>query len=407
MKNKNINRRSFLKTVTATGLGSFIISKDAIAEDKKAKIIDPNAPTKPKLPQVPRRKLGKTGAEVSSLALGGGINFLENQLLLKKSLDWGVNYWDTADCYSGGKSELGIGKFFGKFPKRRKEIFLVTKSDKRDSAGIQGLLERSLERMKTDYIDLYFLHGVKSPDDFTDDVKAWAEKAKKSGKIKLFGFSTHSNMAECLTTASELGWIDAIMPRYNFRFMNDDEMKKAVELCHKAGIGITAMKTQAYKEESETEKQLSAHFMQKGYTEHQAKIKAVWQDPRIASICSAMPNVAILVANVAAALDKTKLAASDMQALGKYAQATCSGYCTGCSGICQQACPEMPYISDIMRHMMYYNNYSQRDEARELFAQLPVSPKEMLNADYAIAEARCPQGMPIAKLMAEAVKKLA
>ena len=106
MKNKNINRRSFLKTVTATGLGSFIISKDAIAEDKKAKIIDPNAPTKPKLPQVPRRKLGKTGAEVSSLALGGGINFLENQLLLKKSLDWGVNYWDTADCYSGGKSEL-------------------------------------------------------------------------------------------------------------------------------------------------------------------------------------------------------------------------------------------------------------------------------------------------------------
>jgi hypothetical protein len=60
---------------------------------------EPDAPEKPQpsgLPQVPKRKLGKTGVEVPCLSLGGTINLLENQIMLKKALEWGVTYWDTS-----------------------------------------------------------------------------------------------------------------------------------------------------------------------------------------------------------------------------------------------------------------------------------------------------------------------
>jgi aryl-alcohol dehydrogenase-like predicted oxidoreductase len=111
-----------------------------------------------------------------------------NQLLLRQAVKWGVTYWDTADCYEGGRSERGVGKFFGKYPETRKKIFLVTKSDARDPGGMTRLLNRSLERMKTDYVDLYFVHGISSIDELDDDTRAWAKKAKAEVKIKFFGF---------------------------------------------------------------------------------------------------------------------------------------------------------------------------------------------------------------------------
>ena len=118
------------------------------------------------------------------------------------------------------------------------------------------LLNQSLERMKTETIDLYFVHGIRGIDELNQETKAWAEKAKAAGKIKFFGFSTHSNMEECLLAAAKLGWIDGIMMTYNFRLMHQEAMKSAVDACVKAGIGLTAMKTQgggSVNMESETE----------------------------------------------------------------------------------------------------------------------------------------------------------
>jgi predicted aldo/keto reductase-like oxidoreductase len=68
----------------------------------------------------------------------------------------------------------------------------------------------------------------------------------------------------------------------------------------------------------------------------------------------------------------------------------------------------MPYIAEVMRYLMYYKSYGDTDRARELFARLPASARARLeNADYSTAEARCPQRMPIARLMTEAARKLA
>jgi len=160
--------------------------------------------------------------------------------------------------------------------------------------------------------------------------------------------------------------------------------------------------------ETEQDKKLIGNFTKKGFTVEQAKIKVALQDKSFGSVCVGMGNVTVLNSNVAAVLDKTELSQADMEVFKEYAAATCSGYCAGCSDICNAALTETSYVSDIMRYLMYYNSYGDMDRARELFAQIPYSVRSrLLSTDYSAAEARCPQRMPIAKLVAEAVSKLA
>jgi predicted aldo/keto reductase-like oxidoreductase len=405
----NINRRDFLKVASSAGLAGMLAST-ALGADANAPQADPNAKkedARPKYQPVGTRKLGKTGLVVPILNLGGIVDFRDNQMLLRRALDWGVNYWDTAHGYVNGNSEIGIGKFFEKHPELRKDVIIVTKSGARDAAGAMEHLKTSLQRMQTTYIDIFYLHGLDKPEQLNDELKNFAKSAKEKGLIKFYGFSTHSNMAACLDAAAKLDWIDVIMTTYNFREMLRPEMNAAVDACHKAGIGLVAMKTQAKGPGEESEKKLIDHFMQRGFTEHQAKIKAVWQDERFATICSAMPNVAILVSNVAAALDKTKLTQADMQVLREYAAATCSGYCAGCAEICEQAAENMP-VRDIMRFAMYHDSYGMREHAKSEFAGLSSDIRNRLvEVDYTRAQDMCPHGLQIGQIIRDTVTKLA
>jgi predicted aldo/keto reductase-like oxidoreductase len=419
MKDKRIDRRDFLKTIGATGLGSVLGSAQL-----KAGAAEPNTcekPKKPEAPELPKRKLGKTGVEVPVLALGGDFNFVDEQMRLQEALDWGVNYWDTAHFYGRGNSERGIGKFLAKDPEIRKKLFIATKaSGAKNTEEVQQRLQTSLERMHTDYVDLYYgVHMLGDPARLTDELRQWAENAKKRKVIRLFGVSTHSNMAECLAAVAKLDWIDAVMTSYNFRLMQDSKMQRAIEACHKAGVGLVAMKVQGHGQtahwvdprcdiETEEDKKLVEHFLKRGFTKGQAKIKVVLQDERFSSACVAMDDVAIVASNVAAALDKTKLSQADFDIFKEYSQATCSGYCAGCANICGAAVPDAPCISEVMRYLMYYNSYGRKAKAKELFAQIPTDMREKLpRLDYSRAEARCPQHLPISELMAEAVNKLA
>jgi len=357
---------------------------------------------------VPTRPFGKTGAQVSILGLGGMFDIPSNQLVLRQALKWGVTYWDTADCYEGGRSERGIGSFFAKYPEARNKVFLVSKSDSRDPSGMTRLLDRSLERMKTDYIDLYFVHGISGIDELNKSIKAWAQKAKAEGKIKFFGFSSHSNMEECMLEAAKLGWIEGIMMTYNYRIMQKTEMKEAVAACKEAGIGLTAMKTQGgWSFGSSSAAKLVDTFIAKGFTDAQAKLKAVWTNPNIASICSQMPNITILMSNVAAAMDKTKLSAGDWRLLDQYARETASNYCAGCSNICETALGGAIPVAKVMRYLMYYDSYGDRHRARSLYGQLSSQVRARIGSfDYSLAERRCPQGMAIGRLMKRAEQLL-
>ena len=235
------SRRDFFKITGAAGIGSAIASIENVAG---ASAPADSSDSGPKL--VPTRPFGKTGEHVSMLSFGGSQNLKSKQLLLRQAFKMGVTYWDTAEMYSGGKSEQAMGKYFAKYPDDRKKIFLVSKARTSDPEELSLNLYQSLERLKTDYVDLYFVHMVKNvKEQLTQAVKTWAEKAKAEEKIRFFGFSTHKNMENSLLEGAKLGWIDGIMTTYNYRLMNTNDMKRAVDVCAEAGIGLTAMKTQA------------------------------------------------------------------------------------------------------------------------------------------------------------------
>jgi len=402
-ENEN-SRRTFLKAAGAVGAGSIIASLAPFvnASDKVSskKNVSMTMPTRP---------FGKTGVNVSMLSLGGVLG-MSDLIVFRQAMKMGVTYWDTADSYGRGKNEKAIGKYFAKFPNDRKKVFLVTKAATSDPEKLTEKLNTSLHRMNTSYVDMYFIHYVKNvKDELTSEVKAWAEKAKAEGKIRLFGFSAHKNMENSMLAAAKLGWIDGIMMSYNYRLMVKDEMKRAVDACVKAGIGLTAMKTQAaflayfyatIGSKTDDALNMIESFLKKGYTEEQAKLKVVWENPNIASICSAMPNMTILQANAAAALNENKLSLRDKQLFERYAQRTASGYCAGCADICESAVDFRVPISDVLRCSMYYNSYRDRDKALALFNTLPAENKSnILITDYSKAEQFCPQKIQISKVL--------
>ena len=129
-------------------------------------------------------------------------------------------------------------------------------------------------------------------------------------------------------------------------------------------------------DDTEGEVQLAGRFLKKGFTTYQAKLLAIWEDKRIAAICSQMPNVTVLRANAAASLDRTALSAADRQALREYAQATAGCYCAGCATLCEEALSGAAPVADIMRGLMYARCHGDRDLARQTLAQaLPHGPE--------------------------------
>ena len=399
-KSKKLNRRGFFKKAAAIGLGATVGGPSLLRpRQTSAQITIPKEP-------VSRRPFGRSGIMVSTLSLGGMFDLLNNQLVLAKALDWGVNYWDTAEGYGGGRSEEGVGRWFARNPNTRKQVFLVTKLSRRRGKNFTPRLEECLKRMNTDYVDLLFVHGIRGINEMESSLESWAQDMKKAGKIKLFGFSTHSNMEACLEGAANLPWIDGIMFTYNYRLMHEPRMKDAVQACYRAGIGLTAMKTQGggpVKSDSESEIKMAGRFMQKGFSDNQAKLMAVWQDKRIASICSQMPNLTILATNAAAEVEKSRLSRSDHTLLAQYARETSGDYCAGCERLCSEALPARVPISDVMRCLMYYHSYQDLELARSTFQTLPTRTKALLTRlDFSDAEKSCPRKLPIGNLLREA-----
>ena len=439
---KGMDRRTFLKT---TGMGSASL---AMTAGLGGKLLAAEVANNSSSKAMPTRILGKTGVPVSILGMGGSIDPTGYNLLLRIGLNMGINYWDSSHNYGNGKNEQVIGQFFSKYPEDRKKVFQVTKASMVNKPeGMTEQLNSSLERMQTDYIDLYFMHMLQDPGLLTPEIKAWVEQKKKEGKIKFFGFSCHGNMARMLMHASTLGWIDALMSSYSYQLMNDDDLKRAIDACVKANIGLIAMKTQGQRigppanmpggregrpagsgeqpegqdgqaqgpppgmqtqGASQEPEDLSAmsHFMQKGYTLEQAKLKVVWEDKRITTCLSEMTNLTMLKDNVAAATDGVKLSGRDREMLEKLAQSTRSLYCQGCMR-CESVMGSESRIPDVLRYMMYYNSYGKTDDARRLFRELPEPVRNsMALRDYSPAERTCPNKIEIGKAMREAVRIL-
>ncbi len=146
-----------------------------------------------------RRKLGKTGAEVTVLGLGGeGVlrtvgRDMEAYALINRAIDLGINYCESARAYSG--SESYYGRALGE---RRREVFLTSKSHARDKAGALAHLRETLKNIKTDHLDLWQVHDVRTELDIAEifgkggAIEAFRE-AKEKGMTRFIGVTGHHN----------------------------------------------------------------------------------------------------------------------------------------------------------------------------------------------------------------------
>jgi predicted aldo/keto reductase-like oxidoreductase len=393
------SRRRFLKTAAATGAATAIASSDlALAAAA---------------PSFPTITLGKTGQVVTRL--GMGTSWDVEPSFVQLMLAAGVTYIDTAESYEKGKSESTIGEVLERTGKR-KDVYLVTKnSSYRKVQGPEAAkifekkLVESLERLRTDYADSYYMHGLTGeqiPLLFEPSVKAAFEALKKSGKIRFCGLSCHDKrLPEVVEAAAKCGWLDQIMIQYNFRTMSGDDVRRAVDAASKANLGIVAMKSQGgagqFKEVGNATK--FNDFVAKGFKKEQAAIKAVFADERIHMVVSEMTNRDQLRENSAAARDP--LTEKQSRHLEEHRQKTAHLYCHGCGHLCETAAKGVP-VATVLRYLRYYQVYGKREQARELYQALPPAARDLATADLAAAEAACPHRLPEAQLLQIADRRL-
>lgn len=181
-------RRDFLKQL-AMITGSLMLPVSGFADSQRDKWGD----------ILPMRTLGKTGKKVTMLGLGGyHVGWTtENDAreVIETALEGGVRFFDTAESYDNGGSEIRYGKYL--VPKYRDEVFIMSKTTASDGVTALKHLEGTLSRLKCDYLDLWQVHALQTPEDvdnrITDKVLEVFEKAKADGKVKHIGFTGHQN----------------------------------------------------------------------------------------------------------------------------------------------------------------------------------------------------------------------
>ncbi len=362
---------------------------------------------------LPLVTLGKTGRKVP--VLGMGTSWVLQPNFVQAALVAGVRYIDTSETYEGGNCEREIGKVFERTD-MRKDVYLVTKNSRSKIGGpgafaaYEKRLNASLDRLKTDYVDCYYLHGVDGREIplFSDpDVKAAFEKLKKSGKIKFCGLSCHDRrLPEIVTAAAECGWIDQIMIQYNYRTMTTDSVRRALDAAAKANLAVVAMKTQggagSFREDKDAPK--FKEFVEKGFKKEEAAIKTVFADQRIHCVVSEMTNFDMLKQNMASSRNHT-LSLRDQKLLEEYRLATAHLYCHGCGHHCEPAAGGVA-VADIMRYLRYHEVYGKRERARELYQALSPDARNLATADLAAAQAACPHGLQVVELLHRADREL-
>jgi len=200
------------------------------------------------------RSLGRTGVKVSPLCLGcmmfgGPTDDSDSADIIDRALDAGINFVDTANVYSRGRSEESVGKAFKRNGKRDR-VVLATKvhgamdDDDPNASGnhrrniIQGC-EASLRRLGTDYLDLYQIHRPSSEVPIDETIRA-LDDLVRSGKIRYFGFSTFGawQVVESLWASKELGLNRVATEQPPYHILDRRIERELVPVAESYGIGL-------------------------------------------------------------------------------------------------------------------------------------------------------------------------
>jgi uncharacterized protein len=354
---KNINRRGFLRTGIAGAAGIVALSPSLV-----------KAATEGQQNDFISRTLGRTVMKIPVISFG--VMRADNPNLCKAAYEKGIKLFDTANGYQNGNNEIMLGNLLKDYP--RNSFYLATKvgaagADKEgkptDQTTAEDFLTKfntSLTRLKMDYVDILYIHGIRNPEMLGHKpIIAAVKNLKKEGKIKFMGFSTHANEPALINAAAEMDIYDVILTAYNFKQTYVDEMNSAIKKAGQAGIGIVAMKTMA-----------GGGFLDKEKTKpinSTAALKWALSNPDITTAIPGMTDFDQLDLNIKILSDLTITDQERKDLL--LASAEKGLFCTGCLN-CLSNCKLNLPVADLMRAYMYAYGYSNPAMAKTLLSEL-------------------------------------
>ncbi|MGB7573459.1 MAG: aldo/keto reductase [Thermodesulfobacteriota bacterium] len=197
---------------------------------------------------IPKRKLGKTGVDVTILGLGGeGVLRTygyerEADDLINRAIDLGINYFESARAYSGSESYYGRS-----LRERRKEIFLTSKSHARNKKGALLHLQETLRNMKTDHLDLWQVHDVRTEEEIEEifgpngALEAFVE-AKDKGLVRFIGVTGHHDPLITKRCLQRFDFDTVLIPVNPAEPAYKSYLTEVIPSAKKKGMGIVGMK---------------------------------------------------------------------------------------------------------------------------------------------------------------------
>jgi aryl-alcohol dehydrogenase-like predicted oxidoreductase len=333
------------------------------------------------------RVLGKTGLKVTSV--GFGCMITSDQSVIERGADLGITYFDTARSYQNGNNERMVGSAL---KAKRKDIVLSTKTGAGTKEEALKHLDTSLTELGTDHVDIWYLHGKSKPEELSDGLLEAQQIAKKAGKTRFVGVSTHAGQPGLFPAViQKLPHFDVILTSYNFSL--DPGMDGLIESAVKEGLGIVAMKVMAggFRRAKPGEK-LYETLKREGAM--LAALKWVLKNKNVATTVPSITDMEQLDENMKAMT--VPFSDADQKILFAQLEYIRPLYCRTC-GNCAGKCPKGLPVADMLRHLSYSEGYGEFQLARESFLALPSEVRNVRCKDCGACAVRCPNGVRVAE----------
>lgn len=371
-RRKDFSRREFLsKSISGiASIGLLGISGKALSSSEN---VDLNMDSDKKIIY---RTLGRTGIRLPVVSMGVMNAF--NPELVIKSYEIGVRHFDTAANYLRGRSEEMVGNAIKELNVRDK-VIIATKAltarqrremnPKQAKEAFLNITAESLKRLKTDYIDILYFHGVDNVEDLKNPgIREAMLLLKEQKKARFIGFSTHREIA-CLNEAANSGFFDVVLTSFNYALSQEHELFEAIKKMASKGIGIIAMKTQCTQYFHRLELPTELHKYYKGKILHTAVLKWVLRNENITTAIPGYTNFQQMEEDFSVAYD-LEYTPEEKQFLEDRGIKLALAYCHQCKR-CIPTCPNQVDIPALMRIHMYAACYSNFYQARDVLDSIP------------------------------------
>jgi len=346
---------------------------------------------------MPQRVLGRTKLKVS--VLGMGTIRTGDTAVIRRALELGINFFDTAECYRNGNSEIDLGKAL---KGQRDKAIVATKwhtDGKTPAKDLLASLEASLKRLGMDHVDLIQIHGADGIAQVENE-HVWEAftQARSDGKARFNGFSTHNSDPSLIRAAIKTGWYDTVLPVHNA--LTSEGTSPWVAEAHKAGMGTIIMKALQPAHEGKG----SEAFSGLRGNPYQQAIQWVLKDPNVCTTIVDMPSFDELEEDCAAVTTAPSRAELDEfeRAVAQIAVGTCH-LCSKCTA----QCPAGVRVGEIMRCLLYYQGYGNRSYATSLYRGLPEGVTAAACRGCSSCGVICPWGVPIRSRLEQAHASMA